>query len=292
MTEIRHWASTTLEWAPARNGAKYAVHGYARARGRALSATGRAPAVSTVVGAGVQKAGSQWLKALLHHPVVRARSGLITLPQLDYALTPPVRGFAAGTFVPGVYLTYDAYQALPKRHSHRVVSMVRDPRDVVISGYWSAVETHRTTHLPAIEDLRAQLRSLPMDEALLLLIDSSAATLRGMGTWMHRADPDVAVVRLEDVEDDYVPQVEQILAHVGITLTADELAAVVADTSRSALQRQDLTARGDGRSHYRLQRTDWRTVFTDRHHAAMERVAPGLVTTLGYEPARVRRQSA
>jgi hypothetical protein len=292
VTEIRQWASRTLAWAPARNGAKYAVHGYARARGHALAATGRSPEVATVVGAGVQKAGSQWLKALLHHPVVRARSGLVTLPQLDYALTPPARGFAAGTFVPGVYLTYDAYQALPKRHSHRAIYMVRDPRDVVISGYWSAVETHRTTHLAEVEELRARLRSLPMDAALLLLIESSGATLRGMATWMHRADPDVAVFRLEDVEDDYAPQVEQILAHIGVRLTAAELAEVVADTNRSALQRQDLTARGDGRSHYRLQRTDWRSVFTDRHHAAMERVAPGLVTTLGYEQAGARRQPA
>lgn len=293
VTDIRRWATQTLQWSPARNGAKYAVHGYARARGHVLTATGSTPEVGTILGAGSQKAGSQWLKALLHHPVVRAHTGLVTLPQLDYSLTPPPRGFAAGTFVPGVYLTYDEYSALPKRHDHRVVYMVRDPRDVVISGYWSAMETHRKTHLDEVEELRARLRALPIDDALLVLIEAAAPTLRAMGTWMGRTDPEIAVFHLEQVEADYANQLTRILAHVGVVLLEAELAQVVADTCRATLQARDLADRGDGRSHYRLDRTDWRGVFTARHHEAMERVAPGLVEALGYHPAgAVRAQSA
>lgn len=283
--DIRERAAATVQWQPARNGIKYVVHGYARARGHVLSATHRTPAIGTILGAGPQKGGSQWLKALIDHPLISEKTGLLTLPQLDYQLTPPKRGFPAGTYVPGFYLTYDEYKALPQRHPHRVVYMYRDPRDLVVSGYWSAVKTHRVTHLEEVERTRDVIRSLPFDEGLLLLIDDARDVLNGMATWMDRDDPTVRTFRLEDNEVDYAGQVKQILDHIGVSLTDAEFAQVIADTDRSALQKKDLELRGDGESHYRVDRKTWRDVFKPEHHEAIERVAPGLVELLGYEKA-------
>src|SRR5215210_6052580 len=125
-TGAREWAARFVQWDPARNSLKLAVHTYARARGRSLETTRRVPTIGNIYAASSQKAGSQWMKALFDHPIVRGHSGLFTLPQQDYKLQRRTR-FPAGTFVPGLYLSYPEYQRIQHRHPHRVVYMFRDP---------------------------------------------------------------------------------------------------------------------------------------------------------------------
>lgn len=284
--DAREWATRTLNWPPARNTAKRAVHLAARARGRALEARHAVPDPATIIAAGPQKAGSQWIKALFDHPLVRTAAGTITLPQLDYQLTPPRNGFPAGTFVPGFYGSYQEYVALPKRHPHRLVYLGRDPRDLVVSGYWSAVETHRPTHLEEAERLREEMKQMSMGDAMMTIIALSGDHFAAMASWAGVDDPEVARFRLEDVRADTEGQVRAMLAHCRIELSEADLATVLQETSRDALRAKDLEQRGaDSESHYRKRASRHQEVFEPRHHAALEEVAPGLVALLGYQPA-------
>ncbi|MCL2541531.1 MAG: sulfotransferase domain-containing protein [Nocardioidaceae bacterium] len=284
--EPREWATRTVNWQPARTAIKRAVHTAADARGRLLERRGDVPTPSNILAAGPQKAGSQWIKALFDHPLVRSATGLMTLPQLDYQLTPPRHGFPAATFVPGYYGSYQELAALPQRGSRKVVYLGRDPRTMVVSGYWSAVETHRPTHLEEVEDLRTELRGLPMEEALVRLIHSASDLFATMETWIDVADPDVARFRLEDVATDAEGQVGAMFEHCGIRLSEDDFATVLRETSRDALRSKDLAHRkGDTEGHYRSRPSDYREVFTPVHYATFEEVAPGLVARLGYPPA-------
>ncbi|TWG91848.1 sulfotransferase domain-containing protein [Nocardioides sp. J9] len=282
----REWAARTVNWPPARTAVKRAVHLAARGRGRVLTARDAVPDPGTIIAAGPQKAGSQWIKALFDHPVVRAQTGLLTLPQLDYELTPPRNGFPAGTYVPGFYGTYQDYLALPKRHPHKVVYLGRDPRNVVVSGYWSAVETHRPTHLEEAERLRLELKQMSMDEALLRIISLCGGHFAAMASWVGADDPDVARFRLEDVARDSEAVVRAMLEHCGIELSEADLATLLRDTSKDALRAKDLAQRSpDSESHYRSRASRYQDVFKPEHHKAIEEVAPGLVELLGYEPA-------
>ena len=68
-------------------------------------------------------------------------------------------------------------------------------------------------------------------------------------------------------------------------LSDGELEQVLRDTSREALQRQDLARRAPGAdSHYRVQRQSFRELFRPEHYEALEEVVPGLVERLGYLP--------
>ncbi|HET9501172.1 MAG TPA: sulfotransferase domain-containing protein [Marmoricola sp.] len=277
----REWAGRMIQWNPARATVKRVVHAGAGVRGRWLEQRGQVPAIAHLYAAGSPKAGSQWMKALFDHPVVRAHTGLFTLPQLDYQQN-PARGFPPGTFVPGLYLSHEEYLQIPHRHPHRLVYMFRDPRDLLVSGYHSTVRTHRKVHLPELERFRDEVRALPFDEGLLRLIRKAAPRLREIETWVGREGPEVATFRLEEVDAEPRTEVDRMLRHAGVVLTATELEAVLADVSRDALQARDLARRGDGQSHYRVRRETFRDVFGPEHHAAVAEVVPGLVERLGY----------
>jgi hypothetical protein len=280
-SRARVWATKAVQWAPARNGLKYGAHAFAGVRGRLLQATGKVPAIANIYAAGSPKAGSQWMKALFDHPVIRSHTGLFTLPQLYYQDNPEHR-FPAGTFVPGIYFSYDEYLRIPKPLQHRLVYMFRDPRELVVSGYFSAVKTHRTLHLEEVEQVRDHIRSLPFDEGLLYLINDAAPRLREIETWVDVDDDAVAKFRLEDVQADPHKQVSRMLEHCGVDLSPTELEAVLGDVSRESLQSQDLAHRQDGESHYRLDRKGFRELFQPEHYAAIEAIVPGLRERLGY----------
>jgi hypothetical protein len=281
---VRDLVTAAVQWGPARNTIKRAVHLGARARGGALHASGRLPAVVNIYAASCPKSGSQWIKALLDHPIVRAHTGLFTLPQLDYYGRHRTRPFPAATFVPGLYFSYADYQRLSRPYPHRTVYIFRDPRDIVVSGYFSGLETHR--EIAGVAERRAQLQRMSTSDGLLYALKYGEQHLRDMASWVGVDDPTVRSWRLEDVNAAPDRVVPEILAHCGVTLSADELGTVLAETSREALQRRDLAERKPGaESHYRVRRQSFRDMFGPEHYAAVERVVPGLVERLGYPPA-------
>jgi len=278
----RDWAIRVVQWNAARNTIKYGVHGYAAVRGRWLETVGKTPAVGNILTVSSPKAGSQWMKALFDHRVVQQHTGLLMLPQLDYQARLGKK-FPAGTFVPGLYCSYDEYLQIPKTRPRRVIYMFRDPRDVVVSGYYSTVKTHRKLTDRTLEAYRDKLRKMPFDDALCDLIEVAAPRLHEAASWIDVDDPDVAKFYLEEVSQDPRVQVDRMLRHCEVDLTPTELETVLKDVSRTALQSKDLSIRKDTtESHYRIDRKTFRDVFKPQHYETFNRVAPGLAEKMGY----------
>lgn len=281
----RDWAIRAITWKPARHVLKTGAHLYAAQRGHLLERRGRLPEIANIYTASAQKAGSQWMRALFDHPIIRHHTGLFTVPQMDYLQRPGI-ALPLATFVPGLYVDYATYQKLPHSYPHRVIYMFRDPRDLVVSGYFSAVKTHQNTHVDEVESLRDELRALPFDEALLRVIEVAAPVLRDVETWVDVSDPNVAFFKLEEVQADPATNVARMLDHCEIHLSEAEFEQVLNETSREALQAKDLARREPGaESHYRVDRKGFRELFKAEHYAALEAVAPGLTERLGYPPA-------
>jgi hypothetical protein len=277
---IRDRITAAASWPPARTLIKRSAHLAASARGNSLRLAGRVPPVANIFAASSPKSGSQWVKALLHHPIVRSHTGLFTLPQLDYQQR-TAAPFPLGTFVPGLYLSFPDYQRIPKPAPHRTVYIFRDPRDIVVSGYYSQLKTHSV--MQGLEARRKALSAMSVDEGLLFALDYGEQFLRDMATWVGVDDPDVRCFRLEDISGDPQRQVPELLAHCGVELTPAELDRLLSETSREALQQRDLAQRAAGsESHYRVSRDGYRELFKPEHYAAVDRVVPGLVEQLGY----------
>jgi hypothetical protein len=279
-TRFRDALTASVEWPPARNTIKHGAHVAARGRGRYLAARDALPRVTNIYSASCPKAGSQSTKALFDHPIVRAHTGLFTLPQFDYYQR-PLKRFPAATFVPGLYLSYQAYASIPKPSSYRTVYMFRDPRDIVVSGYFASFGAH--PDMLGLAERREVLKSMSVEEGLLYSLEQSAHHFRDMATWVDVKDENVGIWRLEDVGADPAGTVPQILAHCGVNLDDAELEQVLSETSREQLQQQDLARRAPGAdSHYRVKRQSFRDLFGPEHYAAVEELVPGLVARLGY----------
>lgn len=286
---VREWATNRIQWDPMRNTVKRAVYAMARARGRRLERSGRLPAVANIYAAMSPKSGSQWAKALFDHEIVRSHSRLLTLPQLDFEFGAETRPFPPGTFVPGLYTSYEDYQRLRRPHPHRTVYIFRDPRDLVVSGYYSTIGTHREVpyrKAPHLEALRTALRTMSLDLGLLYTVELGADRLVEMASWVGVADEEVALFRLEDITANPEPEVRRMLEHCGIHLDDAELAQVLSHTSRESLQQEDLSRREPGsESHYRVDRRTYEELLKAEHYRAIESVVPGLIERLGYPPS-------
>jgi hypothetical protein len=76
--------------------------------------------------------------------------------------------------------------------------VIRDPRDLLVSAYFSHRNSHPTDGLDHLAAHRERLRALPKEEGLLAELDFSASALADITDWDY-ADPDVLELRMEDL---------------------------------------------------------------------------------------------
>jgi len=80
----------------------------------------------------------------------------------------------------------------------RAVHVIRDPRDIIVSGYFSHKNSHPVEHLPHMAAHREQLNEVPKDEGLLLEMDYAASEMEDLATWNYD-HPDILELKMEDL---------------------------------------------------------------------------------------------
>jgi hypothetical protein len=140
---------------------------------------------------------------------------------------PPLKGFAAGgrgeerrkgnferrrlrervdeagaEFVSCITADREQLEALAPRRGFHVI---RDPRDIIVSGYFSHRNSRPADHpepqawaLPHIAEHRERLRAVPKEEGLLLEMDFARATLLDLAQWDYDR-PEILELRMEEL---------------------------------------------------------------------------------------------
>ncbi len=110
------------------------------------------------------------------------------------------------------------YDTLPPR---RTVNVIRDPRDIVVSGYFSHRNSHITEALGItwheLIDHRQRLLELDVADGILEEIEFSGAFLDPMSTWNYH-QPEVLELKMEDLVQDKVRLWTQIFDHYGLLI--------------------------------------------------------------------------
>jgi len=233
----------------------------------------------------LRKTASQWIKAMLGDPIVYRHCGLLPYDPRPYGWRFP-QAFPGGRIVAPLFVSHRRFMDIPKPDRYRAFFVLRDPRDIVVSSYYST----RTSHTPMgdIPAVRKVLREKPLKEGLLYVIGHLAGkgTFKALRSWvLAPGSAAVSLFRYEDLTGErQADEVDRLLRHCGIALPPAELAALLARYSFSRM-RSDRASAGPV-SHYRKGKPgDWCNYFDDDIHEAFAQATGDLVELLGY-PAR------
>lgn len=167
--------------------------------------------------------------------------------------------------------------------SMRAVHVIRDPRDVCVSAYYS----HRFSHelmpqWPQLAVIRAELSEMSLDAGLMFEIRSLRWVFDAMRRWNYN-DPRIVEARYEEMVEDPASFVRSLLLQLEIDASPDEVAQLVErhrfESHSGGRRRGEI----DDSSHYRAGVAgQWRVAFGAAHHDEFDRLYPGLLRTLGY----------
>jgi hypothetical protein len=230
----------------------------------------------------VRKTASQWIKAIFSDPVVYRHSGLLPYDPRPYKWRHP-QPFPRERVVSSLFLSHKKFTTIPKPDRYSTFFVLRDPRDVVVSSYFSTLSSH--TPMGDVPEMRRALQDLPRKEGLLYVIDRLAekGTFKALRSWATAPEADaVRLVRYEDLTGErQADEVDQLLRHCGITLPPGELADLLSRYSFSKMRSERATTATP--SHYRKGKPgDWRNHFDEDISAAFDAATGDLVELLGY----------
>ncbi len=163
--------------------------------------------------------------------------------------------------------------------------VIRDPRDLMVSGYFWHI-SDRSVDPSARNgwnaDRRTRLRAAgSQEQGLLMEVGFCACYFDAMAAWDY-ADPDILELRFEDLIEDPLAVLRQAMGFVG--LDVPDLERIVADTAFRRLA--EGRGRGQEARDHKYRKGvagDWRNHFTPAVTAAFKERWGGLLVQLGYE---------
>ncbi|MFY1695780.1 MULTISPECIES: sulfotransferase domain-containing protein [unclassified Solwaraspora] len=242
----------------------------------------------------VRKTASQWVKALVSDPVVYRYSGLLPFDQRVHRRRYP-DAIPPGRMASSLFVGYKRFSAIPKPEKYRAFFITRDPRDIVVSGYFSLRNSH--TPMGDILHHRKILQELPRKEGLLYVIQHLKDTnlFSALRSWV--VAPPAETFRLFKYEDltgeRQVDEVDQLMRHCGIVLPSAELTALLDRHGFARMRKTRLET--EAKAHYRKGKAgDWLNHFDDDIYEAFVAATGDLVERCGYpsreESLRAREQ--
>ena len=252
----------------------------------------------TLVHAGYHKVASVWFENVMsevaHHFGLTFSSTY--LPFVDgetiFLRRQPPRRSAPATWLGDVNLFMHSRnfdEALFGTRSIRGTHIVRDPRDVAVSGYryhlWTDEEWARDPS-DWFDGMSYQekLRSLPEAEGLLLEIERTCRwTVGDMRVWDYTR-PDFLELRYEDLIKDEDTGFERVFRHYGFTDSAVRTSLEIARKHSFKAKTGRAIGEVGGDSHLRSGAPgQWRAEFKPEHVELFKRMGNDVLIQLGYE---------
>jgi len=216
------------------------------------------------------------------------------------------------------------YEYVKHLSNFRGFHVVRDPRDIVVSSYFSDLYSHPTSNSPGFATRREELRNLSRDQGLMAEMEYRRGQFKRMYEWPYSL-PNVIEVRMEDIIENPYQRFLEISRFLGILDEAHfgtkkrlkhlflafarriqhfsrghpvipiSLNKIPAERLLGIIFENDFTRKSGGRkpgeedvkSHYRKGVAgDWRNYFKEEHIAFFKSNYHDVLVKLGYEQNR------
>lgn len=182
----------------------------------------------------IQKAGSTWIDNLLQDNRTYKYTGLKVVP---YKYNPssiqesPVPFISNRTFATRLYLDYSTYQKIIKPLKYKTFYVTRDPRDIVVSWYFSVKYSHVLN--PIIAEVRKKLLDMNEHDGIIYSIKylSEYGAFKAQHSWLNAEahDPNVRIFRYEDLINDEFKSFKAIFEHCDIQIPEDVFQSIIRD---------------------------------------------------------------
>ena len=224
------------------------------------------------------KCATNWLRAICK---ILLQEGLISLDVVGGARQAPESSSAHNA--PLVHLNVNAGKAALEHFlsdSTCNIHFVRDPRDALISNYFSWRYSHHTTNRE-IFDFRAIADSISIEEGMIKLVEFFPMN-RQLTGWTEEMWSSVTQVRYEDMLTNFPDTFNLIFMPVNTGWSDTDVNLIKQKTSFSKMSKRK-DGSEDPTSHFRKGKSgDWHNYFSDRLSDAFYTKCDWLGKRLGY----------
>jgi len=245
----------------------------------------------------IHKTASQWIRLILSDPRVYRYSGL---KPYHYQSFLPSRidarklkdrifekPFPKRKIVCPIYLNYNNFMKMPKPLEYKSFFVTRDPRDIVVSMYFSKTYSH-----PVVGEImkdRQYLQSISIRDGLIRTIESldDAGSFDALRSWAEGAKEDkkVSLIRFEDITGtDQFQEFKTLFVNLDIAIPEKVLSALLSTYSFKRLSGGRKQGEENQLSKYRNGLPgDWTNYFDNIVYEKFKNTTGDLVSKLGYQ---------
>jgi hypothetical protein len=147
---------------------------------------------------GHHKCGSTWIEAICGDVCFEAGRRMDIVFRTEDLAGESLGGFVGRTRTELLAFANADYRQVLTLPQFKGFHVVRDPRDVVVSAYFSHLHSHPTQHWPELVAYRERLRACSRGEGLSMEIDFRAEQFQEMMSWPDEV-PNVLQLRFEEL---------------------------------------------------------------------------------------------
>lgn len=244
----------------------------------------------------VHKTGSPWIKAILSDSRTLRYSGLMTysyqsrLPGgydprniVDRTFNVP---FSKNTIVSPLYIDFENYENIPKPKYHKTFFVMRDPRDITISWYFSSRYSHPL--MGKLSEIREVLTNVSLADGILYSIEilHDNGLFAALHSWADapKKDQNVLLLRFEEITTpDNFKVFKKLFSHCDIHMPEKMIYQLLEDHRFERLTKRK---QGEENMSAHLRKGisgDWKNYFDNKIVAKFKNFTGDLVTRAGYE---------
>ncbi|WP_345993135.1 sulfotransferase domain-containing protein [Sulfurimonas sp. HSL-1716] len=254
--------------------------------------------IENIYHCGIQKSATQWIRNILSDPLILERSNKkLYAPSKDYLWSKRdhddlLAGFELNSIVTPLYIDYESFLYMKKPDSYRAFWIMRDPRDVITSLYFSYTFSH-----PIIDEDHARdrkiLQSLNQEAGFNYFLEKAYDFYNAKNplytsllSWLESKDnASVRVVKYEDLIGARQKEIfSELFQFLDIALSSWEVDKILDKYSFKAMTQDRDVGVENKKSHYRKgQEGDWKNYFSNEHKKRFKIATADLLIQLGYE---------
>ena len=233
---------------------------------------------------GHHRCASNWI-----HKIIESICDGLRIPRAlqDHAMAFPDDGAPGNGANRGDFLiTWNSDYVYVRDLDCRGFHVIRDPRDIIVSSYFSHLESHPDDEWPRLRHFRKYLRTLDKEDGLQEELKFSSIYLYQIYSWDY-GNPLILEKKFEDLVISPVAEFATIFRHLRMIprmFSEADLARVVEEASFRKLSGGRTPGQEDASHHYRKgEAGDWKNHFSPRHIDLFKKLYDPILRKTGYE---------